>query len=387
MNNKKQLIYFQGAGLVSALGCGLKQNLQQLQKPPKAPLVVEVDCDNQWLKLPFLGVETPSIYDVDLRINGIMIQAVAEALDNSGLSKSQIKNMGLFLGSTSFEVFVTEQSCDQGGSAAISKSLGTLDYLCDRLAEHFSIEGCVFTFNTACTSSANALLYAAEAIRKGQIEHALVVGVEFFNITSLLGFWGLDLISKKGMKPFSSQRDGLCLGEGCGAIVLSTRKTEHKFANLGGENVGDNYSISACNSDGSSIKKVVDLALKSAKLKPEQISLVKAHGTASLSNDEAEIAGLNLVFQQLPPVTVLKPWIGHTLGACGIIELILFYQTMISKRDRPTELLIESGKSSLSELALVNPNQYPSSIDEGYYLLNYFGFGGNNTAIIIGNVE
>jgi 3-oxoacyl-[acyl-carrier-protein] synthase-1 len=228
------------------------------------------------------------------------------------------------------------------------------------------------------------LIYAAEMIKVGRIEHALVVGVEFSNRMSALGFSSLGLISTQGMRPFDSERDGLYLGEGCGAVVLSNQPTLNGFGLEGAAYLGDNYNVSTCNPDGSTIAQVINNALVSAGVTTDQIALVKTHGTASLSNDEAEAAGLNLVFEKCsPPAIVFKPYIGHTLGACGIIELILFYQSLIKKNRLPSvpESIIPDSKFNMTFY------RNDKEVESSYYLLNYFGFGGNNCSLVISDLE
>ena len=115
-------------------------------------------------------------------------------------------------------------------------------------------------------------------------------------------------------------------------------------------------------------------------LPPAAIAAVKAHGTASPSNDDAEAAGLVQTFDPVPPVCALKPFIGHTLGASGLAELILFYRALedgfldLDPRDR--RLLRRSGRRSQSDAS----NRSPTAC----FLLNSFGFGGNNTSLVIG---
>jgi 3-oxoacyl-[acyl-carrier-protein] synthase-1 len=82
--------------------------------------------------------------------------------------------------------------------------------------------------------------------------------------------------------------------------------------------------MSAANPDGSTVAYVIEQALHRAGLPARDITAIKTHGTASLSNDEAEAAGMRRVFAQMPPLTALKPYLGHTLGACGLNELLLF---------------------------------------------------------------
>ena len=291
--------------------------------------------------------------------------------------------MGLCLGSKSFDIFSGEQKIKESdlSDENISRNIPPFTRLTRYISQKYKFGGPIYSINTACTSSANALMYAAEFIRRGDIDDAMVIGLEFFNEMTALGFWGLELISQTSMRPFRDDRDGLILGEGCSAIILSKRPAENNFSYLSGANMGDNFSLTACNSDGTTIAAVVQQALNQAKLNAEDISLVKAHGTASLSNDEAEAAGLQQVFSDIPPVVVLKPWLGHTLGACGTNELILFYAALI--RGALPKVSDADPASTSFGLKLFDESH---RITEGNFLLNYFGFGGNNTALIISNV-
>ena len=90
----------------------------------------------------------------------------------------------------------------------------------------------------------------------------------------------------------------------------------------------DTFSMSAANADGSTVAAVITQALTEADAKPEDVTAIKVHGTASLLNDESEAAGLLQIFSTLPPVFALKPFIGHPLGACGLTELILSWRSL-----------------------------------------------------------
>jgi 3-oxoacyl-[acyl-carrier-protein] synthase I len=122
-------------------------------------------------------------------------------------------------------------------------------------------------------------------------------------------------------------------------------------------------------------------ALENAKLSPPDILAVKAHGTASLLNDEAEAAGLQRIFgDRIPPVVALKPFMGHTFGACGLAELVAFCAA--------AEAGFLPGTPGVSPDAGdlgVSLTQGPTPVGRGDFLLNYFGFGGNNTSLVVSN--
>jgi 3-oxoacyl-[acyl-carrier-protein] synthase-1 len=126
---------------------------------------------------------------------------------------------------------------------------------------------------------------------------------------------------------------------------------------------------------------VIEKALQNAGLTPRDVTAIKTHGTASLLNDEAEAAGIRRVFTAPPPLAALKPWLGHTLGACGVNELLLF----MAAADQGF-LIATPGIGVGDEKLGLTLNQAPCDLPRGYYLLNYFGFGGNNTALIVSNL-
>src|SRR5688572_2395307 len=148
------------------------------------------------------------------------------------------------------------------------------------------------------------------------------MGIELANQTTLAGFSGLQLIAET-LRPFDRRRGGIVLGEGVGALVLSADPGASGLSLVAGASNGDSYSVTAANPDGSSIAAVQSSTLRQAGLDPELVRGIKTHGTASPMNDTGEAAGILRVFPKPPPVCALKPYLGHTLGACGVTELIL----------------------------------------------------------------
>ncbi|NOY72752.1 MAG: hypothetical protein GXP14_10300 [Gammaproteobacteria bacterium] len=374
-------IYFKGAGLVSAIGHSVAETLASIEQERYRPSTINIEQSTGPLTLPYFTINQPGLSAGVDRLYEIIDRVIQQALEEAKLTTEQLQCAGLFVGSTSFDMFKCEIDLKQSSCTNhdIASHTPPFNRLTHYIQKKYAINGPVFTFNTACTSSANALMYAAELIRRGDICHALVLGLEFYNEVTALGFSGLSLISSNGMRPFDQHRDGLYLGEACGALIISAEPEDPGFAYVSGANIGDNYSITASNPDGNTIQTVIERALSQAHIKKEAISIIKTHGTASLSNDEAEAAGLSRVFgTATPPIVTLKPFMGHTLGACGINELILFYSALRKK----SLITFPSKIADEFSLRLANRADIP---DKGYYLLNYFGFGGNSTALIIAN--
>ena len=378
--------YFAGAALHTSMGSKFSEHLASLKHGPEQPVQACAEYAGKTQPLPYKLLSDTPLQDLDRRLETVIDHVINDAFAEAGLSKRDQQRTGLFIGTSSFDICTTEHQYREALKSANnalpmehSSSLGTL---ATSIRKRFDFRGPDYSFNTACTASANALIYADAMIRSGQLEHALVLGVETFNSITALGFHGLQLLSPSAMRPFSPERNGLILGEGCSALVMSYQPNQfHSFRLVASSNLCDTHSISAANPDGSTVAFVIEQALHRAGLKKNEINAIKVHGTASLSNDEAEAAGMRRVFSILPPLTALKPYIGHTLGACGLNELLLFCAAA-----REGFLIGTPGIGIGDQQLDVTLNQNPYELQPGHYMLNYFGFGGNNTSLIISNL-
>jgi 3-oxoacyl-[acyl-carrier-protein] synthase-1 len=306
---------------------------------------------------------------------GVVQDAVA------GLSTAERERLPLFIGSSCFSIGQSET----GYAAALARSPAQAypmphcgyDWLASLVRQAIGGGGANYTYNTACTSSANALLGACRALQVGRHRHALVLGAELANLTTLSGFSGLQLLSDQ-VRPFEAEREGLVLGEGIGAVLLSADGPSEAMRLHDGASNCDTFSITTADPEGTSVAAVLHQALSQARLRPEAIRGIKAHGTGTPSGDLAEAAGLRKVFPELPPFSILKPYIGHTLGACGVIELVLYAgalaQGRLPARSSPVAADPELG---------IQPLKVSRAAAPGYYLLNQFGFGGNNAVLVL----
>jgi 3-oxoacyl-[acyl-carrier-protein] synthase I len=378
--------YFLGAGLHTALGAGVTRNIDALFEPLPTPEQYTITAAEEPVAAPALLLADRPLVDIEGRFWEVAETVVGDAIQSAGLSPADVRDAALVLGTSSLDIPVSEaiyqRELAEGADAHPLTSNSTMGRLAQRLRQVHGIRGPDYTICTACTASANALIYADALVKSGRVRHAVVVGVEMFNIITALGFQSLELLAPKGMKPFDSARAGLTLGESCAALVIGAEKREANAFHLrGSANLCDIFGISAANPDGSTVAEVIRMALANAKLTPADINGVKAHGTASLLNDEAEAAGMRLVFDALPPVCALKPFIGHTFGACGVTELILFCG-LAARGYFPATPGVCAEPSDLD----IRLPQSPQPLAPGIFQLNYFGFGGNNTSLVIANV-
>lgn len=377
--------YFIGAGTHTALGRGLPASIEAVHRAPSPPQRTIAEFAEQKRSVPYRLLSEDPPVDAERRLYRVLEAVIDEALQAAGLTPAERTTLGLFIGSSSADISVSEaryrRELKERTHAVPLAGSSSLGNLATQLCQHFGFRGPDFSLNTACTASANALVYADAMVRSGRLRHALVVGVELFNVFTAMGFHGLQLLAPGNMKPFDRARDGLVLGEGCSALVLGPKpRSFGAFRLRGAASICDTYSVSAAHPDGSTIAAVMGAALQSASLVPAQIATIKVHGTASRSSDEAEVAGMKRVFATLPSLCALKPFIGHTLGACGLNELLLF----CAAAQRGFLIGTPGICANDSDLG-VTLNQQASPLEPGNYMLNCFGFGGNNTSLIVSN--
>lgn len=308
-----------------------------------------------------------------------LTQLLHDVIQKGQLSLEELDECALLIGSTSMHIPCSEALYKQ----TPQEMLPSIGYgkIGETLAENCGIGGEVALFLSACTSSASALLYAQRGIALGHIKRAIVLGFEFYNEFTMSGFETLGLLSDEGCKAFDRERMGIMLGEGCAAVILDSSKPEDVFelSIIGGENRCDISSPTSHNTDGGMVAATIRDALRDAKIEAHEVSLIKAHATGSYNNDTAEGNGLNLVFNQMPPVLALKPLLGHTLGGCGAIELAVLWFTLKSG------FIPKSfGFKDVDETLGIVPTSHEIQLsDEGISLINHFGFGGNGTVLVV----
>ena len=368
-------------GLACALGQGVDACTQALEAGVVRTVPLELEGMHDPVSMRYYRIPDAPAPFAPERFHDLLLAATLEAIETAGLSRQEVEELPLFLGSSCFSVAKSEAQyraeLRAGSPNALALPFVGFQHTTDSVMELVGCRGESYTFNTACTAAANALMIAARMLRIGRFPRALVIGVELANRTTLAGFSGLQLIAD-AVRPFDRRRSGIVLGEGIGAVLLSAEDRRDGVALAGGASNGDAYSVTAANPDGSSIAAVQVAALRQAGIDGAAVRGIKAHGTASPLNDTGEAAGILRLFDSPPPVCALKPYLGHTLGACGVTELVLM-AAALQRGFFPGTPGCEEPDASLG----VTPGREPREARPGHYLLNYFGFGGNNTSLLL----
>ncbi len=374
-------IRIRGTGLVSAYGHGVPAAVTGLQAGREAitPLTL--------FSLPFQDQIRVNQFDHSAFPPGedsavAVIEKVAdEALATAGLERAALRDAALVIGTGGF-LFAAEAEYRRRyeiSGAPSSPPLRAPGYMAQRSAELFGLRGPVLTLSTACSSSANALLVASDLIRRGEVTRALVVGIEGLSAITLTGFYSMMLLDPEGCRPFDARRRGMQLGEAAAAVLLEAApQAEPGVTLLGGANLCDIHHVTGASPDGSAMRRVMEMALADAGLAPEQIVLIKAHGTGSLDNDTAESAAMRTLFEDLPPFTVIKRYLGHTLAACGTVELAALLGCLQAGFVPPT-----AGFGQPDPELRVTPLTARLAAPRGPVMLNYFGFGGNYASLLV----
>ena len=375
-------VHVRGAGLACALGEDVDRCLAGLTAGAVNAAPIDLAQLVEPLRMTYYRVpDAAELFD-PARTDTLLPQVAREAVRAAGLTRGEIERLPIFVGSSAFSVGASEAQYAAAlridRAAAYALPFVGFQHLAATVQLALGSTGDTYAFNTACTASANAVLAATRMIQSGRYAHALVVGFELANITTLCGFCGLQLIAES-VRPFDAHRAGIVLGEGIGAVVLSATAgtAPGLYVHAGAANV-DTYSVTTANPDGGTIAAVLSAALAHAGVDAGRIRGIKAHGTASPMNDIGEAAGIRRVFSAPPPVCALKPYIGHTLGACGVNELVLF-GAALAAGFMPATPGFETADAALQ----LSPARTRRAAAAGHYLLNQFGFGGHNTALVV----
>ncbi len=294
------------------------------------------------------------------------------------LDANQRKSTALIIGTSLIDMYIVdsiENSVYEGKKREYTSKKHSIDSYAKRLASEFELNDFTMTVSTACTSSANALLEGANLLKSKIFDYVVVIGVEIFSQMMSSGFSSMSLLSPDIQRPFDKNRDGLILGEAIAAAVIS--KEISPWSLEGGFTNSNSLTITSVSQSGEEYVEVIQNALKGAGLRTKDITALKTHATGTYTNDLAEINAISKVFDKDVVFTALKPYIGHTLGACGILELALF---MAAIDDGFIPRTLNHTDSIIEEYVPLNRH---TECKSGIFMLNYFGFGGNNTSLII----
>lgn len=253
-----------------------------------------------------------------------------------------------------------------------------------------------FTISTACSSSAHALGQALYCIRTGQADAVIVVGADA-SITPLVfaGFCSLRALSSKfndqperASRPFDRNRDGFVMGEGAGSLIVESlahakKRKARIYAELAGyAATSEAYHMVIPREDGEEVAMTMTLALKAADMTPSEVDYINAHATSTSIGDAVESKAIRALFKNRADkiaISATKSLVGHTLGAAGAIGAIATTMAIHTGQIHPTANYDDPDP----DCRLAGLSRDPQEKKIRAALLNAFGFGSNNAAVVL----
>jgi len=255
--------------------------------------------------------------------------------------------------------------------------------------------GPVMTHALACASSLYSIVEGYHFLQRGEADAIVAGGVEAaLTLISIAAFGRMGAMATRtedpprACRPFSVDRDGLIFGEGAAALVLETE--EHARARgatplaevLGGKLTGDAFHVTAPDPAGGGAARALCGALAAARLQPEDVDVVYAHGTGTPLNDVSETRAIHTVFGDWAgriPISSHKGATGHTLGAAGALSTVVGVQAILERLVPPTVNL----ETPDPECDLDYVPGRARGVDLHAVLVNAIGFGGQNACLIV----
>jgi 3-oxoacyl-[acyl-carrier-protein] synthase II len=392
MNSTKQdprRVAVVAAGIVSPLGFGLTETLQSLRQAR--------DCVTPVTAFPVDKTRCKTAAQIDderllnkaqrrrdrrlHRASHMVIAALAELLEAAPEFPPEIAIVGTTSGGMSFgENFYRSLGNGNGCSAALIANYPPQKQIVDAM-EKFGINVPAEVIANACASGTNAIGHAFNAIRAGRYQRILAGGYDALSELVFVGFDSLQAATPEKCRPFDCNRSGMVLGEGAALFALEELESARsRGAEILGEIIGygistDNHHLTQPNPDGSGPRRAMEQALAQAKLGPDQVGYINAHGTATILNDSAEGKAIIELFGNVP-VSSTKSMMGHSLGAAGAIEAAV---TLLALQHQFLPPNINFRESDLSLNVVANEAreaQFDCAVS------NSFGFGGTNATIV-----
>ena len=355
------MIYIGSENIITPLGESAQENFKQMSLGNSSVQILPGGINGEPLGISKFDNEESYLSRVLRCING-------------SLASSSFSNEDKF----------TLVICSTKGEVSKLKNEEEL-YSLDELAQDIvkampSIENS-FTVSNACVSGISGVILASDLIQLNKANHVIVVGADMVTNFTLAGFQSFFAISNEVCKPYDKNRKGINLGEGCASFILSNSKNIYNDACaevIGGANRNDANHISGPSRTGEGLYRSIKASLSLASVDAKDIDFICSHGTATAYNDEMESQAFNRLNLTNTPLHSLKGFIGHTLGASGVIEISICLQMLKHQKVIPSYGFEENGLTH--EL---NIQEKTEDKTLNLILKSGSGFGGLNSSILL----
>ena len=395
-------VFVAGVGMISAIGnnvaeclnalqneqagIGAMQNLNSIHRQ-RIP-VAEVKMNNKSL------AQKTGLSSSKSRTALLSMMAAKEALDDAAIPDLANLRTGFVSansvgGMDKSEQFFTTFNADNSKGKLRDVVHHECGAVTELVADQLGIKDYVTTISTACSSSANAIFFAARLIKNNMLDVVVAGGTDALTKFTLNGFNTLMILDEQLCQPFDDNRRGLNLGEGAGYLVLVSESVAASLlkkpsVKLSGYcNANDAFHQTASSPDGNGSFLAMTGALKKSGLQPYDIDYINLHGTGTQNNDIAEGTAIQRLFSgSYPKMSSTKSFTGHTLGACGGIEAVFSILAIQHSMVFPNLRL----QTPMKELPFTPETTLIKNTSINHVLSNSFGFGGNCSSLIFSKV-
>ncbi len=391
-------VFVAGKGVISAIGNNSQENLNSLRQEKSGISKLSI-LQTQYLetlptgeiKLTNKELAEKSGLDSSVSRTALLSMIAArEALENAAIPDLATWRAGFISANTVGGMDITENIFKDFLKNPANANLSDVTHhdsgaVTEIVADNLGIKEYITTISTACSSSANAIMYAARLIKNNLLDVAVAGGSDSLSRFTLNGFNALMILDNNLCTPYDEDRKGLNLGEGAGYVVLVSEKVAESLEKKpkvflsGYANANDAFHQTASSPEGKGNFLAMQGALSMSRLLSSEIDYINLHGTGTPNNDVSEGLAVQKIFgSKIPPASSTKPYTGHALGACAGIEAV--YSLMA----------IEEGiifpnlrfKTQMKELNFSPIKELIEQVKVNHVMSNSFGFGGNCSSLI-----
>lgn len=320
--------------------------------------------EDRILNVAFTAIGNPAEYS---RLEKMMLLALYPVVKKSGV---QLNDKAVLLLSTTKGNITALQQESTAGQAWLHE-------LAQTVALFFGFATQPVIVSNACVSGILAVSVAKRLLQSGLYDNAFIVSGDEVSEFVLSGFNSFQAMSDSPCKPYSANRTGVNLGEAAAAALVTIDNKNAKAKITGDGSVNDANHISGPSRTGEGLVRSIESALLESGITADKIDYISAHGTATPFNDEMEAIAFNRLGLQEVPVNSLKGYYGHTLGASGLLEMVIGLESMQQGVVFTSLGYDEPGVSQPINVISENQNKKIH-----YFLKTASGFGGCNTAVV-----
>jgi 3-oxoacyl-(acyl-carrier-protein) synthase len=375
------MVYISSHNIISSLGFSTNQNIENFRNSVSGVLfhndkkyskedVFFSLINHDELNKKFEEISDNKDYTL---YEKLLILSVSDALRNSKINPSP-KDTLILISTTKGNIDLLNNENPENPKLKLYDTAKVLK-------DFFKTENLPQVISNACISGTLALAVAKRFIDSGLYKNIIVTGADIISEFTLSGFLSFKAIGTSVCKPFDKNRDGINLGEGAGTIILTSEKQfaaePHIFLS-GASCTNDANHISGPSRTGNELALAISNSLIEANIDSSKVQYISAHGTATSYNDEMEAKAFSTAGILDANITSVKAYIGHTLGAAGIIETVLGISAIENQEIYPT-----IGFEEIGVPAKINVNNIFRKTKIENVVKTASGFGGCNAALVL----